>query len=140
MSRQCWAALATVAVAALCYSIMFWHWRTGRSVPSAIAGFFPFGDAETYVGCANALIDLGDIPSSYLGMCQRRPIAISVLASLLAIGARDLHIALLLQAAVVSAAVAALVREVARLTGGIGALLFSPCLSLSLPVFSFLTR
>jgi hypothetical protein len=116
-------ALATV-VAPL--AMLLFNWQSGKTTDLAIAGFFPISDAAGYTTCAKSFIDRGDAVQEF---CLRRPTYTSLLATLLSITGRNFHVALMLQALLVSLAILALAREVMRLAGPLGALLFLLLLS-----------
>lgn len=112
---------AGIAVVLMAWAFMVWDWERGRTITFSVAGVLPISDAAGYYGCANGLIDLGHFADGYAGWCNHRPIYLGMLASLLVIGGRYLQIALLMQAALVAASLALVVREALRLAGVLGA-------------------
>jgi hypothetical protein len=108
------------AALALPLIIILHNWIVASTLNGAVAGFFQVSDAAGHFSCANSLIDLGTFS---LNWCDRRPVYGSLLASLLAIGGRNFHVALLLQGALVGGALLVLTREVLRFAGVLGAAL-----------------
>lgn len=88
-------------------------WRSGATISLALAGFLPLSDGAGYLWCANDLVDRG----TTIDWCHRRPIYTVFLSSLLMVLGRDLHLVLLIQAAILSLAVVAFIREVSRWLG-----------------------
>lgn len=120
--------LASIAVIALAWRAMHADWSSGHTAFGALAGILPLSDANGYNTCGNDVLDLGRFAAAYAEWCTRRPIYASVLASLMALGGRHLHIALLWQAAVVSLAIIMLAREATRIGGVIGGALVATLL------------
>lgn len=114
-----WITILSLAVVAgVASAVIYFNWATAKSVNSALAGFFPLWDASAYYQCSNALIDVGQFHG---GLCGRRPIYPSLLASLMMVGGRNLHAVLLLQGLLLSALMVVLAREFARMAGPLGA-------------------
>lgn len=100
-------------------TMLFSFWASGRSHPNLIGGLLPWSDATSYFLGANALLDSGDLN----GWSQRRPVYTSLFAGFLALGDRDLQIALLLQS-VFAGAVAFFIARVAMPRMGMAAGIF----------------
>ena len=88
-------------------------WHSGATVSLALAGFLPLSDAAGYFWCANDLVDRG----TTIDWCHRRPIYSVFLGSLSMVLGRDLHLILLVQAAILSLSVVVFIREVSRWLG-----------------------
>lgn len=112
-----------LAIVLAAWAFMIGDWELGRTITFSVAGILPITDTAGYYGCANGLLDMGHFAESYAGWCDHRPVYLGMLASLLALAGRYLHIALLLQAVLVSAALAVLAREILRLAGVLGTIL-----------------
>jgi hypothetical protein len=116
-------AILIFALVAAAWAGLYEKWEAGHTMGGALASFLPFTDASGYFTCANNLLDFGHFSARHAEWCSRRPIYVSLLAPLMALAGRNLHVALLIQAAVVSLAIAMLAREVMRLAGVGGAAL-----------------
>ncbi|MCE2510468.1 MAG: glycosyltransferase family 39 protein [Alphaproteobacteria bacterium] len=80
-------------------AVLLGFWASERSHHVLLGGLIPWNDAAGYFFGAHHLLESGELTA----WSQRRPIYTSLLAGLLALGERDLQVALLLQAALVGA-------------------------------------
>lgn len=107
---------------------LVYRWSFGQTVSLAVGGMHQISDASGYWICANSLLDFGTFgneKSSVLEWCQRRSIYPSWLSGVVALSGRTIYGTLLIQMAIVSTALALLVRQGIRLTGWGGGILIS---------------
>ena len=102
-----------IALILVCWLILVSLWSTNSSTGLVIAGLYPISDASGYWICANSLLDNGHFgyPLDTGEWCQRRAIYPTFLAGLNLIGARQMIPTLMLQAAMVAAAIFVLIRR-----------------------------
>ena len=103
-------------------SYLFAVWNDGRSVSLAIAGLYQISDAGAYWVCANSLVDFGRFEGGSAEWCQRRPIYSAMLASIIGLAGGYVQWALLIQAAVVAAALTSFYRVVNSIAGPVPAI------------------
>ncbi|MGB1547300.1 MAG: hypothetical protein ACPHIA_02040 [Alphaproteobacteria bacterium] len=104
------------------FAVLFGYWAGGRSYDVLLGGLIPWSDAAGYFFGAHHLLDTGELT----GWSQRRPIYTALLAGLLALGGRDLQLALLLQTLFAGAVACFAARAVvARMGPAAGLLVFA---------------
>lgn len=121
------AALA--AIAGICAVVVGWQSGQGTTSASEISRYFPISDASSYHGCATALAAKGSVEGFSADWCVRRVLYVSFLATVLPAAGWSSQIALLVQGAIVGAAIGVLATQVAVLFGAFAAMAAAVLLS-----------
>jgi len=123
-SRLTTSTILLIASTASALLLLFYAWKTSRTVDFAIGSLFQVSDASNYVDCANRILDRsisGPLKDSVGEWCSRRVMYPTFLATIMAITGRNWTITLLLQGALLGWAIGFAATTISRTVGFLAA-------------------